>query len=68
MNKETNFIEIRCKKCNRFFMSYNIQGDDEAIVIKGIFMKCERCRRAMTLKKYTEGFLKKHSVNGVFKI
>lgn len=66
--RKINFIEIRCKKCNKFLMSYEIQGYDDAIVLQGIFLKCERCRRTMTLKKYTEGFLKKNSVNGVFKI
>lgn len=61
-------IGLRCKKCNRHFMDYVIQHDDEAIVMQSISIKCDRCKRIMELKKFTEGFVISHSKKGSFKI
>lgn len=30
--------------------------------------KCDRCKRVMILKKYSEGMMKEHSENGTFRI
>ena len=67
MNKE-NVIEIRCKKCNKLIMEYFMSGDDNAVEAQNIGIKCDRCKRVMMLKKYSEGMMKKHSENGAFKI
>lgn len=67
MNKD-GIVELRCKKCNKHFMDYIIQNDDTAVVMQSISIKCERCKRVMVLKRYTEGFLLSHSKKGAFKI
>ena len=61
-------IELRCKKCNKHFMDYMIQFDDTAVVMQSINIKCDRCKKVIVLKRYTEGFLISHSKKGSFKI
>lgn len=68
LNKELKVIEIRCKKCNKLMMEYFVCGDDSTVVLQNIGIKCDRCKRVMMLKKYSEGMMKKHSENGDFKI
>ena len=74
MNKErTEFnkdkaIEIRCKKCNKLMMEYFMSGDDSAVALQNIGIKCDRCKRVMILKKYSEGIMKEHSENGSCRI
>ena len=71
MNKERtelnkgNVIEIRCKK---LMMEYFVCGDDFAVALQNIGIKCDRCKRVMILKKYSEGMMKEHSENGTFRI
>lgn len=65
---DNKVIELRCKKCNKHFMDYMIQFDDTAVVMQSISIKCDRCKRVMTLKKYTEGYLISHSKKGSFKM
>lgn len=67
MNKE-NVIEIRCKKCNKLIMEYFMSGDDNAVVAQNIGIKCDRCKRVMLLKKYSEGMMKDYSDNGAFRL
>ena len=50
MNKE-NVIEIRCKKCNKLMMEYFVCGDDSAVALQNIGIKCDRCKRVMILKE-----------------
>ena len=52
MNKG-NVIEIRCKKCNKLMMEYFVCGDDSAVALQNIGIKCDRCKRVMILKKYS---------------
>ena len=66
--KENGLIEFRCKKCGRHFWDYVIQKDDDLVVVQAISMKCDRCKRILLFKKYTEGYLISHSKKGIFKI
>ena len=63
-----NVIEIRCKKCNKLMMEYFVCGDDSAVALQNVGIKCDRCKRVMILKKYSEGMMKEHSENGTFRI
>lgn len=63
MNKE-NVIEIRCKKCNKLMMEYFVCSDDSAVALQNIGIKCDRCKRVMILKKYSEGMMKEHTIQG----
>ena len=63
-----NVLEIRCKKCNKLMMEYFVCGDDSAVALQNIGIKCDRCKRVMILKKYSEGMMKEHSENGTFRI
>ena len=56
MNKG-NVIEIRCKKCNKLMMEYFVCGNDSAVALQNIGIKCDRCKRVMILKKYSEAWL-----------
>ncbi len=48
MNKG-NVIEIRCKKCNKLMMEYFVCGDDSAVALQNIGIKCDRCKRVMIM-------------------
>ena len=67
MNKD-KVIEIRCKKCNKLMMEYYMSGDDSAVVLQNIGIKCDRCKRVMILKKYSEGMMKEHTIQRTFRI
>ena len=63
--------EIHCKQCKKHFFDYMVEfneNSDDEIVMSGICMKCERCKRVITLKKYTQGYLISLSKKGIFKI
>ena len=60
-------IELHCKECNMRFFDYMVTGNDKMIVLQGISLKCARCKRILVLKKYTEGMLRTHSVQGKFR-
>lgn len=67
---ENGKIEIRCKthKCNRLFMNYYVTGENIDLNLQGIELKCEKCKRILRLKKYTEQMLVRLAVDGVYKI
>lgn len=68
---ENKIIQIHCKQCKRHFFDYLVETNDNSdseIVLSGISIKCDRCKRVITLKKYTQGFLVSHSKKGLFKI
>ena len=74
MNKERtelnkgNVIEIRCHKCNKLMMEYFVCGDDSAVALQNIGIKCDRCKRVMILKKYSEGMMKHNLEREAFRI
>ena len=61
-------IELHCKACNIRLMDYLVTGNEEQIVLHNIVIKCNRCKRVMVLKKYTEAILRQHEKNGKFMI
>lgn len=63
-------IEIRCKRhnCNRLFMNYYITGKDVELNLEGFELKCEKCKRVLRLKNYSERLLIEQSEHGIFKI
>ena len=63
-------IEIRCKRnnCNRLFMNYYIAGKDIELHMEGFELKCEKCRRVLRLKNYTEQLLIEGAESGIFKV
>ena len=63
-------IEIRCKKerCNRLFMNYYIDESSSEIVLQGIELKCEKCKRVLRLYNYNAEVLKKQCSNNVLKV
>lgn len=65
MNKK---IEIRCRRCNRLFMNYYLTGNDVDLHLEGFELKCDKCKRVLKLKKYTEQLLMEQSIDGVFRI
>ena len=67
LNKE-NVIEIRCKKCNKLMMEYFVCGDDSTVALQNIGIKCDRCKRVMILKKYSEGMMKHNLEREAFRI
>ena len=64
MNKDgfNEIIELRCSKCNMKIMDYMIQHEDTACALNGVSLKCSRCKRVITLMKYTEAIIKRGSV------
>lgn len=49
-------------------MAYQLTGNDDALVIPYIIIKCTHCKRALYLKKYTEKQLLEHAVGDRFYI
>ena len=63
-------IEIRCRNChcNRLFMNYYVTGKNVNLNLEGFELKCEKCKRVLRLKNYTEEILVERSENGVFRV
>lgn len=68
MKIDSSKIELRCRKCNKYIMNYTLTGDDSAVVLQNIEIKCDRCKRIMRLMKYTEGVLRLQAKDGILKI
>lgn len=54
--------------CNRLFMNYYVTGNNVDLNLGGFELKCEKCKRVLRLKHYTEQMLIEHSENGVFRV
>ncbi len=65
MNKE---IQIRCKRpyCNKLFMIYHPSAYNNGLCLAGVELKCEKCKRVLRFKNYTDAVLEKHARDGVF--
>lgn len=57
--KQVDFYCNRCKCSMK--VSYTLSGDPDALVLKGIMMKCHRCRKVVTLMNFTEGQVVAHA-------
>ncbi|MBO5088805.1 MAG: hypothetical protein J6C01_09025 [Lachnospiraceae bacterium] len=68
MNLNNEIIELRCKQCKQRLMDYMVTGNDEAVVLQNITLKCWRCKRVLMLKKYTEGMIRMNSVKHTYRI
>lgn len=68
MDAEIKKIAIRCKKCNKMLMEYYVCGDDSAIVLQNIGIKCERCKRVLILQRYSEGMMRNRLEKGSYRI
>lgn len=68
--KSEEIIEIRCKRtnCNRMLLKYYISGENLSIHMECFELKCDKCKRVLRPKFYTENMLIDKSENGVFKI
>lgn len=66
MEKNWSTVQLHCRECNASMMDYTLCQDDDRIVLQGIMIKCNRCKRVMMLKKYTEGMIRKRAGKGVF--
>ena len=49
-------------------MYYYVTGNNVELNLQGFELKCEKCKRVLRLKKYTEQLLVKNAVDGVYKI
>lgn len=63
-------IEIRCKApgCNRLLMNYFTTGHNVEMNLNGFEIKCDKCKRLLHLKNYTEENLIHNSENRIFRI
>ena len=68
MEKNWSTVQLHCRECNARMMDNTLCQDDDRIVLQGITIKCNRCKRVMMLKKYTEGMIRKRADKGVFRI
>lgn len=49
-------------------MNYYVTGKNIKLNLEGFELKCEKCKRVLRLKNYTERLLIEQSENGIFKI
>lgn len=61
MNSTKDRIVIRCKHCNNRMFDY-VAGDMH------IEMKCNKCKRVLVMKNYTENVIRAHAKNGELRI
>lgn len=62
-------IVFFCKRCKKsLHISYQLTGDDDALVLPNVIIKCTHCKRVLFLKKYTEKKLLEGTVDGRFYI
>lgn len=62
-------IVFFCKRCKKsLHISYQITGDDDALVLPNVVIKCTHCKRVLFLTKYTEKKLLEGAVDDRFYI
>ena len=61
MNQIKEKIVIRCKHCNNRMFDY-VAGDMH------IEMKCNRCKRVLVFKNFTEEQIRANAINGEIRI
>lgn len=61
-------ISIRCKRCNQFLLRYDLVHDDDKRILERVTLPPCRCKRVLTLMKYTEGILREQAVDNIFRI
>lgn len=49
-------------------MNYYVTGKDVELNLGGFELKCEKCKRVLRLKNYTEKLLIEQSVKGIFRV
>lgn len=47
-------IKVKCRRCRRCLFCYTRIEDDNSVVVQNVSLKCDRCKRIVCLKKYTE--------------
>ena len=45
MEKNWSTVQLHCRECNARMMDYTLCQDDDRIVLQGITIKCNRCKR-----------------------
>lgn len=61
LDEDKSRVRFHCRKCNKRLFDY-ISGDLQ------IEMKCDRCKRVLVLKNYTEAAIRAQAVDGIFKV
>lgn len=64
MKKEEKEIKVRCQKCKKCLFCYSMEENGNRVVVHNISLKCERCKRMISLKHYTEKIVMCNMVNG----
>ena len=54
MEKNWSTVQLHCRECNARMMDYTLCQDDDRIVLQGITIKCNRCKRVMMLKNHCD--------------
>lgn len=49
-------------------MVYHITGSDKILEMEGFELKCEKCKRVLRLRNYTEKMLLERAERGVFRV
>lgn len=49
-------------------MNYYVTGNNVELNLEGFEFKCDKCKRVLRLKNYSERLLVEQSDNGIFKI
>lgn len=67
-NVGISMLPLLCQGRDLFTMNYYVTGNNVELNLGGFELKCEKCKRVLRLKNYTETMLIEHSSNGVFKV
>ena len=49
-------------------MNYYVTGENIELNLQGFELKCEKCKRVLRFKKYTEQMLIENATDGVYRI
>ncbi|MBE5934265.1 MAG: hypothetical protein E7262_00550 [Lachnospiraceae bacterium] len=65
MKKSGDVIEIRCKRpnCNRMLLKYCVSVENLSLYMECFELKCDKCKRVLRPKIYTEDMLIEKSEN-----
>ena len=59
MEKNWSTVQLHCRECNARMMDYTLCQDDDRIVLQGITIKCNRCKRVIVTNRVKGGQIKR---------
>jgi len=66
LKHKAEIVKIKCKKCNMTICQYEPQEQHNAPALGGGIFKCQRCKRVLAFKNYTDQMIRRDAKDGNF--